>query len=198
MTRLFSAGGDSQPVTVVHIEPNQVVQIKTIDKDGYAALKIGYENIRAKLVSRPLQGLFAKAGLEPKRYLREIRLEQNATDVKVGDLLKVDIFKEGEKVDVSGISKGLGFQGAVRRHHFSGGPKTHGQSDRLRAPGSIGASSYPSRVYKGQRMAGRMGNRQVTVKNLSVVKVDIENNLLCLRGAVPGKINSFLKITGKK
>jgi len=173
------------------------VQIKTAEKDGYSALKVGYEEIGEKHVNKPMGGVFEKAGTEPRRYLREIRLEADANDINVGDYIKVDIFQTGENVHVSGISKGLGFQGGIRRHNFRGGPKTHGQSDRLRAPGSIGQSSYPSRVLKGTRMAGRMGNKKVTVKNLTIAKVDPENNLLCIVGAVPGKRNSFLKITGK-
>lgn len=197
MSRIFTEDGESLPVTVVQAGPCQIIQIKTMDKDGYAALKVGYEDVRESRVNKPDSGVFKKAEVSPHRYLREIRLEADTEDLNVGDHIKVDIFAEGEIVKVSGISRGLGFQGTVRRHGFHGGPKTHGQSDRLRAPGSIGQSSYPSRVLKGTRMAGRTGNRKVTVKNLKVAKVDAENNLLCILGAVPGKINSFIKITGK-
>jgi len=197
MSRIFTEDGDSLPVTVVQAGPCQIIQIKTMDKDGYAALKVGFEEVRKNRVNKPDSGVFEKAGVGPHRYLREIRLEADTEDLKVGDHIKVDIFREGEIIKVSGISKGLGFQGTVRRHGFHGGPKTHGQSDRLRAPGSIGQSSYPSRVLKGTRMAGRTGNCKVTVRNLKVAKVDAENNLLCILGAVPGKRNSFIKITGK-
>lgn len=193
MTRVFDKQGHAVPVTVIEAGPCPVVQVKTRQKDGYNAVQIGFGEKRKKLVTLPLQGHFEKAKVEPKRLLREIRTDQ-VEKLKVGQQLKVDMFAVGEKVNVSGISKGLGFQGGVRRHGFHGGPKTHGQSDRLRAPGSIGASSFPSRVYKGQRMAGRMGREKVTVRNLEVVVVDSERNLLLLRGAVPGKVNSYLTI----
>ncbi len=193
MTRVFDKQGHAVPVTVIEAGPCPVVQVKTQQKDGYNAVQIGFGEKRKKLVTLPLQGHFEKAKVEPKRLLREIRTDQ-VEKLKVGQQLKVDMFAVGEKVNVSGISKGLGFQGGVRRHGFHGGPKTHGQSDRLRAPGSIGASSFPSRVYKGQRMAGRMGREKVTVRNLEVVVVDSERNLLLLRGAVPGKVNSYLTI----
>lgn len=197
MSRVFTADGNSLPVTVIKAGPCQVVQIKTIEKDGYPALKVGFEEIKPQRVNKPLSGVFNKAGVDMHKYMREIRLENDATDINVGDSVKVDQFKVGDIVDVSGISKGLGFMGAVRRHHFSGGPLSHGQSDRLRAPGSIGQSSYPSRVLKGTRMGGRTGNKKVTVRNLTVAKIDLENNLICIVGAVPGKRNSFLRITGK-
>jgi large subunit ribosomal protein L3 len=141
----------------------------------------------------PVLGHFEKAKVEPKRLLKEIRTKEEEK-LEVGQEVKVDIFSVGEKVCVTGVSKGLGFQGAVRRHKFHGGPKTHGQSDRHRAPGSIGGSSYPSRVFKGQRMAGRMGGNKVTVKNLVVAGIDVEKNLLLVKGAVPGKRNSYLTI----
>jgi large subunit ribosomal protein L3 len=167
--------------------------VKTKDREGYDAVQLGFGEKRKKLVTQPLMGHFAKAKLEPKRVLREMRTDR--TDkFEVGQELKVDLFTVGEKVSVTGISKGLGFQGGVRRHKFHGGPKSHGQSDRLRAPGSIGGSSYPSRVFKGQRMAGRMGGARFTVRNLEVVGVDSEKNLLLLKGAVPGKRNSYLAI----
>jgi large subunit ribosomal protein L3 len=196
MSRIFTEEGESLPVTVIQAGPCQVLQIKTVEKDGYSALKVGYEELDENQVNRPMTGAFEKAGVKAHKYLREIRMEKDIEDIKVGDYINVDVFSPGEKVHVSGISKGLGFQGGVRRHGFAGGPKTHGQSDRLRAPGSIGQSSYPSRVLKGTRMAGRMGNEKVTTKNLTVAKVDPENNLLCVVGSVPGKRNSFVKITG--
>jgi len=197
MSRVFTEDGTSLPVTVIKAGPCQVVQIKTSEKDGYSALKVGFEEIKPQRVNKPLTGVFKNAGVELHKYLREIRLEQDATDINVGDSVKVDQFKVGDVVNVRGISKGLGFMGGVRRHGFAGGPLTHGQSDRLRAPGSIGQSSYPSRVLKGTRMGGRTGNKNVTIRNLKVAKVDVENNLICIVGAVPGKRNSFLRITGK-
>jgi large subunit ribosomal protein L3 len=193
MTRIFSQEGRAIPVTVIQAGPCVVVQVKTQEKEGYDAVQIGFEEKRKKLVSLPLLGHFEKAKVEPRRVLREVRTEQ-VDKFKVGQEIKVDIFSAGEKVKVTGTSKGLGFQGGVRRHGFHGGPKTHGQSDRLRAPGSIGSSSYPSRVFKGQKMPGRMGGEKVTTKNLEVVQVDLERNLLLVKGAVPGKINSYLTV----
>jgi large subunit ribosomal protein L3 len=193
MTRVFDAAGNMIPVTVVKADPHSVIQVKTADKDGYVAIRVAFGDIRDKLVNKPLAGQFKKAGLGSHRHIRELKFSEG-DEYNVGDTIKVDIFAAGEKIKVSGISKGLGFQGTMRRHNFSGGPKTHGQSDRLRAPGSIGSSSYPSRVYKGQRMAGHMGNEKVTVKNLRVVGVEPEHNLLLIRGAVPGKPGGLLKI----
>lgn len=193
MTRIFDQEGQAIPVTVIEAGPCPVVQVKTQDKDGYNAIQIGFGEKRKKLFTLPLLGHFEKAKVEPKRILREIRTNR-VEKLKVGQKLKVDIFSVGEKVNVTGVSKGLGFQGGVRRHKFHGGPKTHGQSDRPRAPGSIGSSSYPSRVYKGQRMAGRMGGERVTIRNLEVAGVDVEKNLLLLVGTVPGKRNSYLTI----
>lgn len=193
MTRIFNQEGQAIPVTVIEAGPCPVVQVKTQDKDGYNAIQIGFGEKRKKLFTLPLLGHFEKAKVEPKRILREIRTDQ-VEKLKVGQKLKVDIFSVGEKVNVTGVSKGLGFQGGVRRYKFHGGPKTHGQSDRPRAPGSIGSSSYPSRVFKGQRMAGRMGDERVTIRNLEVAGVDVEKNLLLLVGTVPGKRNSYLTI----
>jgi large subunit ribosomal protein L3 len=193
MTRVFNEEGQAIPVTVIEAGPCPVLQVKTNDKDGYNAIQIGFGEKRKKLTTLPLLGHFEKAKVEPKRILKEIRKER-VEKLKVGQELKVDMFSVGEKVIVTGVSKGLGFQGGVRRHKFHGGPKTHGQSDRLRAPGSIGGSSFPSRVFKGHRMAGRMGGERVTIKNLEVVAVDTEKSLLLLRGAVPGKRNSYLTI----
>jgi large subunit ribosomal protein L3 len=193
MTRVFNGEGHAIPVTVVEAGPCPVVQIKTKDKDGYNAIQIGFGDKRKKLFTLPLLGHFEKAKVEPKRWLKEMRTD-SSDKYKVGQELKVDIFSVGEQVKVTGISKGLGFQGGVRRYKFRGGPKTHGQSDRLRAPGSIGSSSFPSRVFKGQRMAGRMGGDKVTIKNVEVVGMDAEKGLLLLKGAVPGKRNSFLAI----
>jgi large subunit ribosomal protein L3 len=191
VTRLFAEDGEAIGVTVIEVRSCQVVQVKTKEKDGYHALQVGFGDRRKDLFGKPQLGHFKE--LTPSRFLREIRLQQPA-EHKRGDMLKVDMFKAGDRVDVTGISKGLGFQGGVRRHGFKGGPKTHGQSDRLRAPGSVGSSSYPSRTFRGQRMAGRMGNTRVTVQNLNVVEVRPEENLIFLRGAVPGKSNAMLAI----
>lgn len=193
MTRVFDQEGRAVPVTVIEAGPCPVVQIKTSGREGYDAIQAGFGEKRKKLFTLPVLGHFQKAKIEPRRILKEFRTE-GAEEFKVGQELRVEIFSPGERVDVSGVSKGLGFQGGVRRHGFRGGSKTHGQSDRMRAPGSIGASSYPSRVYKGQRMAGRMGGKRVTVRRLEVVQVDQERNLLLLKGAVPGKPNSYLTI----
>jgi large subunit ribosomal protein L3 len=197
MTRLFRESGDCEPVTVIEAGPCPVVQVKSTDKDGYEAVQIGYGTIRSSLVSKPVAKHYGE--IEPRRYLREIRLNAPA-EHSVGDVLTVDMFKAGERIDVVGTSKGLGFQGGMRRHGFAGGPQTHGQSDRLRAPGSVGAGSSPSRVFRGHRMPGRMGNERVTVRNLTVVDVNPEENLLFVRGAVPGKRNTLLIIreTNKK
>lgn len=193
MSRIFNEEGQSIPVTVIEAGPCLVVQVKTKGKDGYDSVQLGFGLKRKNLFTQPLLGHFAKAKLEPRRILKEVKTTpvEGAT---VGQEIKVDLFTAGEKVKVTGISKGLGFQGVVRRYHFRGGPKSHGQSDRMRAPGSVGASSYPSRTFKGQRMGGRMGGEKVTVRNLVVAGVDLEKNLLLLRGAVPGRKNSYLTI----
>ncbi len=185
MTRLFMEDGTSLPVTVIEAGPCPVVQVKSEETDGYNAVQLGFGEVREPLMNKPRYGHFVRHGIKPRRYLREVRLE-SVDGVEVGQEIKVDIFRVGEFLDVTGTSKGLGFQGAVRRHNFAGGPKTHGQSDRLRAPGSIGSSSYPSRVFKGIRMAGRTGGQTITVKNLEVVN--------CVRGAVPGKPESLLRL----
>ncbi len=197
MSRVFDANGDVIPVTVVKTGPCRIIQIKTKDKDGYDGVQLGFGEKRKSLVNKPLSGHFSKAKIEPMRTLREVRLEKEEK-VELGQEIKADIFSVGEKVDISGISKGLGFQGTVRRHHFRGGPKSHGQSDRLRAPGSIGGSSYPSRVWKGQRMAGRMGREKVTLRNLEIVDLDLNKNIILIKGAVPGKRDSILIIRKTK
>lgn len=193
MSRIFNEEGQCIPVTVIEAGPCPVVQIKTVAQDGYDSLQLGFGEKRKNLFTQPLLGHFAKAKLEPKRILKEMR-KAKVEGMTVGQEVKVDIFSVGEKVKVTGISKGLGFQGTMRRHNFRGGPKTHGQSDRMRAPGSVGSSSYPSRTFKGQRMAGRMGGDKVTIRNLVVAGVDLEKNMLLLKGAVPGKKNSYLTI----
>lgn len=190
MTRIFRDTGEMIPVTVIEAGPCSVVA-KQSAKSG-TAYQVGFEARRAKLINKPLAGIFAKAKVEPTRYLRTIRMDD--ASIEVGATVKVDIFKEGEKVDITGISRGLGFAGAMKRHHFSGGPVTHGQSDRLRAPGSVGSSSYPSRVFKGMRMAGKMGKDQVTTLNLPIVKIISEQNLMLVRGSVPGFRGSLVKV----
>lgn len=193
MTRVFDETGNMVPVTVIKAEPQSVIGVRTKEKDGYDALRLGFGKIRKKLVNKPDTGQFKQASVEPFRFIREVRVSPG-DEYKVGDNIVVDIFSPGQKVNVTGISKGLGFQGTVRRHGFKGGPKTHGQSDRLRAPGSIGQSSYPSRVWKGMKMSGHMGNEQVTIKNLLVNSIEPEHNLILVRGAVPGKPGGLLKI----
>lgn len=197
MTRIFNSEGDVVPATVIEAGPCYVVQVKTKDKDGYEAAQLGFGEKRKSLFNKPISGHFTKAKIDPKRFLKEMR-SKDIEKLKLGQKIKVNIFSVGEKVDVTGISKGLGFQGSVRRYGFKGGPKSHGQSDRERAPGSIGASSFPSRVWKGQKMAGRMGGEIVTIKNLEIVEVDEKRNLLVVKGAVPGKKNSFLTMRKSK
>jgi large subunit ribosomal protein L3 len=196
MTSVYDDNGVSVPCTVIEAGPCFVTQIKTKDKDGYDSIQLGFDQKAERLVNEPLKGHFAKAGAKALRLLREFR---NFTGVKLelGQEVRVDtVFMQGDTVDVSARSKGKGFQGVVRRHHFSGvGSQTHGQSDRQRAPGSIGGSSYPSRVFKGMRMAGRMGFDNVTVKNLKVLKVIPESNLILVKGSIPGAKNTYVTIT---
>ncbi len=196
MTQIFDENGLVVPVTVVKAGPCYVTQIKTKETDGYDAVQLAFGDVKEKRVTKPLLGHFKKAGVSPKRHLVEFDFGSDH-GLKVGDEIKVDILQPGSAVKVSGVTKGKGFQGVVKRHGFGGGPKTHGQSDRLRAPGSIGQSSYPSRVFKGMKMAGRMGGKRHTLVNVKVVKVDAENNLLFLKGAVPGARNSLVEIRTK-
>ncbi len=182
MSQIFDESGLAHPVTVVEVGPCVVTQVKTEAKDGYSAVQLGFG--LDKRLNSPDRGHRKGSGFM-SRTLREVKAE-NVADFAVGQVIKADAFSEGELVDVVGISKGRGFQGGVKRHGFSGGPKTHGQSDRLRAPGSIGSSATPGRVFKGMRMAGRMGNDRVTVQNLKVLRVDAERNLLLIEGSVPG------------
>lgn len=192
MTRLFREDGEAVPATVIEAGPCPVLERKTVEKHGYDAYQVGFGGTRKKLVNKPKGGIFAKAGVEPLKYLREIRFTES--ELEVGTELKVSVFKVGERVDVSGISRGLGFAGTMKRHHFSGGNQTHGQSDRLRAPGSLGQGSTPSRVFKGKKMAGRMGNDKKTTLNLEVVQVIESENLIIVRGPVPGHRGSLVKI----
>ncbi len=194
MTNIFSDDGNIIPVTVLEAGPCTIYSIRTKDKDGYNALQIGFGEKKEKKVNKPQLEIYKKLNLRIPAVLREFK-NFDTTQFKVGDELKADLFRVGDKVKVSGKSKGKGFQGVVRRHGFGGiGMTTHGQSDRVRAPGSIGASSYPSRVFKGQRMAGRMGHENVTVRNLKVVKVIPEKNIIMVKGAVPGAVNSIVEI----
>ncbi len=197
MTRLFDDSGNMVPVTVIEAGPCYVAQIKTPEKDGYSAVQLAFGERRAKVATKPLIGHCQKAGIKPARVLREFRDFALAEQVKPGDVLKADLFSEGDVVTVTGVSKGRGFAGVVKRHHFGGGPKSHGQSDRHRAPGSIGSSSFPSRSFKGLRMAGRMGGDTVTLRNVKVVKVDAEKNLIAVKGAVPGAPNGIVIIKKK-
>ena len=193
MTRIFDETGNAIPVTVIKAGPCYVTQVKTLEKDGYRAVQLGFDTKKEKNTTKPILGHLKKAEVPPLRLLKEFPLNTNA-EIKLGDIVKADIFTPGEIVKVSGKSKGRGFAGVMKRHNFQGAQTTHGQSDRTRAPGSLGQSSYPSRVFKGMRMAGRMGNSRVSVKNLTVVRVDAENDLLFIKGALPGARNSYVEI----
>lgn len=184
MTRIFTEDGRWIDVTVLEAGPCTVVQRKTLDKDGYDAVQIGFGEVKETRCNKPLSGHFAKAGLSPKRTLRELRIEESS-ELKMGDEIKADIFSLGDRVDVSGTSKGKGFAGVMKRHGYHGGPGTHG-SNFHRRPGAIGQSADPARVFKGKGMPGHMGNRKVTVQNLEIVTVDADRNLLIVRGCVPG------------
>ena len=191
MTSIFDESGKNIPCTVLEVGPCVVTQVRTKAVDGYDALQLGFDDKAEKRVTNAAKGHFKKANTAPKKKL--VEFQNFEEDHKLGDTITVDHFKEGEFVDVSGTSKGKGFQGVVKRHGFAGvGQATHGQHNRLRAPGSIGAASYPARVFKGMRMAGQMGNEKVKVQNLSVVKVVAEKNILVVKGCVPGHKNSYV------
>ena len=195
MTQVFSERGEAIPVTVIEAGPCFVAQIKTVEQDGYAAVQLGFEETKPKRLTQPQLKHLQKSNLPALRHLRELRVaDDELASFEEGQKLTVDIFEEGEMVDVTGTSKGRGFAGVVKRYGFRGGPKTHGQSDRQRAPGSVGACTTPGRVFKGKRMPGRMGGERVTTQTLQVVLVDPERNLLALRGAVPGSKNGLLLI----
>ena len=193
MTRIFDEKGNDVQVSVIQTGPCYVTEIRTKDKHGYNSLQLGFDEKRDKSVRKPERGHFAKSGVKPMRVLREFRTF-DVSQFKLGDAIKADVFQVGDKVRVIGVSKGKGFQGVMKRHHFGGGSVTHGQSDRMRAPGSVGGSSYPSRVFKGTRMAGRMGGDRVTVRNIKIVRVDAENNIVMVRGAIPGAKNGMVVI----
>ncbi len=189
MTQVYTEDGKAWPVTVVEAGPCCVVQVKTLDKDGYDAVKLGFMEVKEKKLNKPVAGMFRKAGVKFFRLLKEYP----AAGLNVGDFLTVERFAKGDIVSVSGVSKGKGFQGVMKRHHFSGGPGSHGSMFN-RAPGSIGASSYPSRVWKNQKLPGHMGSERATVKNLEIVDVKAEQNILLIRGAVPGSKGSIIEI----
>jgi large subunit ribosomal protein L3 len=193
MTQLFQENGETVAVTAIQAGPSVVTQVKSRDRDGYDAIQVGFiENkVKQSQLSSPEKGHLR--GLEGVRYLREFRTDDIST-VKRGDKVDVGFLKHGDMVNVTGLSKGKGFAGVVKRHHFAGGPKTHGQTDRHRAPGSIGATTFPGRVLKGKLMAGHMGNRRVTARNLEVIQADPERNLLLVKGAVPGADGGLLVI----
>src|SRR5688500_1021531 len=193
MTQLFAADGSVAPATVLKAGPCVVAQVKTVDSDGYEAVQLGLVEAKATKENKPTQGHFKKAGVPATRVRRELKLAAGGETPKAGDQINVGIFAENDRVDVIGTSRGKGFQGVVRRHYFAGGRASHGSMFH-RAPGSIGASSFPSRVVKGMRMAGHMGSDRVTVRNLKVIKIDAENNLLLVEGAVPGGPNSIVVI----
>ena len=193
MTSMFDASGKNIPCTVIEAGPCVVTQIKTKERDGYAAIQLAFDDKREKLVNKSMLGHFAKAKTTPKKVIAEFTRFEKGHQKDFGDILKADIFIEGEYIDVVGISKGKGFQGVVKRHGFAGvGQATHGQHNRLRAPGSLGASSWPSRVFKGMRMAGRTGGNRVKMINLQVMKLIPEKNIVVVKGSVPGPNGSYL------
>lgn len=192
MTQIYNDEDKIVPVTVIKADPNVVCQVKTVESDGYSALQLGFGDVKEGRLNKPKAGHFKKHGVEPKRYLRETRVE-NAADFKVGDTQSVDAFAEVSKVDVTATSKGKGFAGVMKRYGFGGGPGGHG-SHFHRAPASVGQCATPARVFKGKRLPGHMGVDTVTTKNLKVVRVDSEQNLILLKGAVPGGVNSIVRI----
>ena len=195
MTSIYDASGKVVPCTVLEAGPCVVTQVKTVETDGYSAIQLAYDEKKEKNTTKSLKGHFAKAGTTPKKIVREFTRFEEGHQKSLGDVLDVTVFEEGEYVDVRGTSKGKGFQGVVKRHHFGGvGDATHGQHNRLRAPGSMGASSYPSRVFKGMRMAGQMGNAKVKVINLQIIKIVKEKNLVLVKGSVPGANGSYIII----
>lgn len=192
MTQVWSEDDKLLPVTVIEAGPCVVTQVKTDKRDGYRAVQIGFGEVKAKRLNKPMAGHFAKSNVEPKRYLAEIRLGEG-DDIKLGQVLTVESLAEAKRVSVSGVSKGKGFAGVMKRHNFKGGPGGHG-SHFHRAPGSIGQCATPARVFKGMKLPGHMGSEKVTVRNLEVVKIDLEQNLLLVKGAVPGGKNALLTI----
>ncbi|MBE2189943.1 MAG: 50S ribosomal protein L3 [Desulfobulbaceae bacterium] len=193
MTSVFTENGTQVPVTVIEAGPCTVVNLRTIDRDGYKAVQIGYGEVRENKLNKPNKGYFAKQGVDPVKMLKEFRDPVN--QYEIGQELTVGQFIVGDKVNVVATSKGRGFQGVMKRHHFGGvGMGTHGQSDRQRHPGSIGSSSYPSRVFKGMRMAGRMGGKRISIRNIQVFDILPERNIILLKGSIPGPNNSVIQI----
>ena len=192
MTQIFKEDGSVVPVTVIQAGPLYVVQKKTVEKDGYNAIQIGFESIKENRINKPAKGHFDKSEVEYKKYLREFRVG-NPDEFQIGQEIKVDVFEEGDMVDVIGTSKGKGTQGVIKRHGFARGRETHG-SKFHRAPGGLSAGTYPGRVFKGHKMGGRMGNERVTVQNLEIVRVDAEKNLILVKGGVPGPKKGIVTI----
>jgi len=193
MTQLYDASGAVVPVTIIDAGPCYVTQVKTVDTDGYNAVQVGYDEVPERKLTKGERGHLSKATAPTLRELREFRYE-NAPTYALGDVIKADVFKEGDIVDVEGVSKGRGFQGGVKRYGFAGGPKTHGQSDRHRATGSRGAGTTPGHTWPGARTPGHMGNARITVQNLKIALVDAERNLIAVRGAIPGSRNSLVLV----
>ena len=194
MTRIYNEKREAVPCTVIQAAPCFVSQVKTSDNDGYEAYQLSIGERKEAKVSKPMRGHYAKAGITPGYKIAEFGKDLMDADLDLGSSVSVEMFKEGDKVDVRGVTKGKGFAGVVKRHNFAGGSRTHGQSDRLRAPGSVGGSSDPSRTFKGMRMAGRMGSKNVKVRGLQIVKIIPESNLLVIKGSVPGVKNSYVEI----
>jgi large subunit ribosomal protein L3 len=192
MTRIFAKNGESIPVTVILAGPCQVIQKKNLEKDGYNAVQLGFKEVKEKKVSKPIARHLKKCNSKPIKYIREFKVD-DSSKYSSGAEVKVDIFKEGDKVDIIGISKGKGFAGAIKRHNFSGGPKTHGQKEYFRSVGSIGATDA-ARVFKGQKLPGHMGTDRVTIKNMEVVKINLERNLILVKGSVPGANGAMIVI----
>ena len=192
MTSVFSAEGKNVPCTVIEVGPCVVTQVKTVATDGYNAIQVGYEDKKDKHTNKAEKGHFEKAGVTPKRHLAEFDEFEN--EYKPGEEITVELFNDAVWVDVTGVSKGKGFQGVVKRHGYAGSSRTHGQKHVLRSPGSVGAASYPAKIFKGKKMAGQMGNKQVTVQNLEIVRIIPEHNLLVVKGSVPGSRGSIVTI----
>ena len=192
MTQIFDDKGRVIPVTVIEVMPNVVAQVKTVETDGYDAVQLGYGEVKESKVNKPIKGHYTKASLAPKKHLREFRLD-SVEGIKVGDEFKADLFAEGDKIDVQGTTKGKGFQGVIKRHGQSRGPMGHG-SMYHRRPGSMGSTSTPGRVFKGKKLPGHMGMETVTIQNLDVVKVDMDKNVILVKGSVPGVKGAILKI----
>ena len=192
MTQIFNEKGSVIPVTVIEVGPCTVVQVKTVETDGYDAMQLGFGEVKLKKVNKPEQGHYAKANVTPKKHLREFKVEDVAS-VKVGDELKADVFEAGEKVDIQGTTKGKGFQGVIKRHGQHRGPMGHG-SMYHRRPGSMGSTSTPGRVFKGKKLPGHMGMQTVTIQNLDVVRVDLDKNVILVKGSVPGPKGAILKV----